>query len=116
MERSEIMSITFYDQNNPAKYNDDGDQIGGGIEVNFANGNAYTVLSLMGLCGKDNPDLCGEMNGHDFRKCAYRALATLDMINDESRFNVDPIDVAYAKERIKRLLTVFADAETVCWG
>lgn len=114
------MSVTFFDKNNPAKYNDDGDQIGGGIEVNFANGNAYTVLSLMGLCDQDvNPDLSGELNGHDFRKCAYCALATLDMMNDESRFNVGPIDVAhwgYAKERITRLLTVFADAETVCWG
>lgn len=113
------MSVNFYDKNNPARWNDDGDQISGGIEVNLANSNAYTVLSLMGLCSRDNPDLYGEIDGHNFRKCAYRALANLEIAFNPSLISMSDDDDFYyraMKSRVERLLTVFADTETVCWG
>lgn len=105
------MSVTFFDKNNPAKYNEDGDQIGGGIEVQLSNNSAAFVLSLMGLGIRDKPDLYGEMNGHDFRKCAYRALTNLDIAYNPNDYNYRAM-----KSRVERLLTVFADTETVRWG
>lgn len=113
------MSITFYDKDNPARRNDDGDQIGGGTEVNFSNINAYNVLRLMSLCSKYNPDLYGEMNGEDFRKCIHLGLANLDMGFNSGKFTISNHDMGFyleLKNRIHRLETVFMDTETVCWG
>lgn len=111
------MSVTFYDRDNVARYNADGDQVGGGIEVNFSNGNAMSVLIMMGATDYENPELYGEMVGYDFRKSICRALVTIDMVLSFNRINHDYADYyVEVKRRLERLLTVFSDAENVCWS
>ena len=119
MEGNKVVSITFYDKDNPARHNDDGDQIGGGVEVNFNEANAYNVLLLMGLCSRVNPDLYGEMSGADFRKCIHLGLANLDMAFNSGKFTISDWELDFyfgLKNRIERLLTVFMDTQTVSWG
>lgn len=110
------MSVSFYDPNNPAKYNEDGDQVGGGIEINVNNSNGYSILMLMGLCGPDNRDMYGDLDGDTFRKCCIKALCTIDMMT----FNVQTIENLdfwmHIESRINRLLVVFSDADRICWS
>lgn len=101
------MSITFADPSNPARYNEDGDQIGGGSDVNFNNSNAFHILLILGLCKAENPELYGTVDGNTFRKCCIKALVIIDIFKP---------NYSYLKEKINRLLTVFADCEQVTWG
>jgi len=105
------MSVTFYDPSNLVKYNEDGDQIGGGLDINVSNGNAFEILLALGLCTLENPVLWGTLDGDTFRKCCIKALLIIHMKelhpNDYRSF--------YLSQKINRLLTVFADCETVNW-
>lgn len=109
------MSVTFFDPNNPAVYNDDGDQVGGGTEVNFNNHNAYGILMLMGMCGPDNHDMFGDLDGDTFRKNCIRALSVIDMMQFNVKTNCFELCISL-KSKISRLLVVFDDSERICWG
>lgn len=109
------MSVTFFDPNNPAVYNEVGDQVGGGIEINVNNSTGYSILTLFGMCGPDNHDMFGDLDGETFRRHCMKALSTIEMM----QYNVQTENVEFCirlKNRISRLLVVFADTERVCWG
>lgn len=108
------MSVTFFDVDNPAKFNADGDQIGGGIEVNFSNTNAAFVMQIMGIYDEDTAFLVGEMSGEEFRKNIIRGLANVEIIS-ESGSNFTDAHMVLVKSRLERLLTVFADTKLVRW-
>lgn len=110
------MSVTFYDANNPAQYNSDGDQIGGGVEVNFNNGNAATVLQLMGLYSNESGlGIYGELSGEDFRKSVLRGLANMDILANLTKSNIDPLYQINLRRRLERLLSAFADSILIRW-
>lgn len=110
------MSVTFYDANNPAQYNLDGDQIGGGVEVNFNNGNAATILQLMGLYSNESASgIYGELDGESFRKSVFRGLANMDILAGFSHSKVDPLYQINLRRRLERLLTAFADSILIRW-
>lgn len=110
------MSVTFFDPNNPAEYNLNGDQVGGGTEINVNNVNGYNILMLMGLCGPDNHNMYGDLDGDTFRKHCIKALSMIDMM----QFNVQSTEnlefCIRLKSRISRLLVVFSDADRICWS
>lgn len=108
------MSVTFYDADNPAVYDEYGDQLGGGQTVNISNSNAAHLLVYMGITDPNDPNLYGELDGDSFRRCVIRALANVDLSikNDSSMFEY----YEYAKDRLGRFLTVFADTRLVCWS
>lgn len=113
MEKGEKMSVTFFDADNPAQLNSDGDQVGGGIEVNFSNANAAFVLELMGVYEED-AFLIGEMSGEEFRKNIVRGLANIEILMTlNSSFNKAHLTVV--KSRLERLQTVFVDTVLVRW-
>lgn len=109
------MSVTFFDANNPARFNTDGDQIGGGVEVNFSNGNATMVLQLMGLYDEET-GLYGETSGYDFRRSIIRGLANVDIVLKSNNVNNDIFQNHLTmKSRLERLLTAFSDTLIVRW-
>ena len=107
------MSVTFFDANNPAQFNADGDQIGGGVEVNFSNSNAAFVLELMGIYDEDAAFLIGEMSGEEFRKNIMRGLANVEIMTANS--NMIDAHLSVVKSRLERLATVFVDTVLVRW-
>ena len=107
------MSVTFFDANNPARFNTDGDQIGGGVEVNFSNTNAAFVLELMGIYEED-AFLIGEMSGEEFRKNIMRGLSNVEIMMTANS-NLTDAHLSVVKSRLERLATVFMDTVLVRW-
>lgn len=107
------MSVTFFDANNPAQFNADGDQIGGGVEVNFSNTNAAFVLELMGIYEED-AFLIGQMSGEEFRKNIMRGLSNVEIMMTANS-NLTDAHLSVVKSRLERLATVFADTVLVRW-
>lgn len=94
------MSVSFYDPENPNKYGNFQD----GAEINFSNGNAAYILELMDLL-HDERDLCGELDGDEFRRRAQRALHYAIGLDQDGMV-----------DRIERMLKELATAKTVVWG
>jgi hypothetical protein len=103
------MSVTFYDPSNIPVYDNDGDKVGGGLEVNFSNVNAANILQLMGFDHESG--LYGEASGDDFRKSIGRGLAYVYLLVGHK----DEYMWYEIKHKLFRLQTVFEEALLVRW-
>lgn len=104
------MSVTFYDPDHKAIYDEDYNHTGGVPEVNFANSNAYFILRLMGIAEAEASQLCGEMDGEAFRKRVFIGLANLSFWLDQQL-----LDQRDLKRRLYLLLDCFGNSKRICW-
>lgn len=76
------MSVTFYDPENPTKYNDEYEIVGGGPEANFGSSNARMLIDVLGL--DSDPSLYGEISAEHMIEALDRAdLAVMCFCKDE---------------------------------
>lgn len=69
------MSVTFWNPENPAEYNDDYEHVGGGMEYNLSNTNARELLDFLGVETED--DLCGSILAKDLEVVCRRKLMVM---------------------------------------
>jgi hypothetical protein len=80
------MSVTFYDRNNPVKYDADYNIIGGGPEANFSNVNARMILNILEL--ETDVSLYGEIPAKELICVIERTIARLNEYKSDNRTKI----------------------------
>lgn len=105
------MSVTFYDPQNPTKYDEEYNVIGGGYEANFSNMNARLILEILGF---NDPVMYGNVPASEMLGILEQAtVAVLNFSNEEKR--------DYLVDALHRIRMVAEEAKAngnsdVCWG
>jgi hypothetical protein len=106
------MSVSFYDPENPTKYDDEYEPIGGGPEVNFANTNARMIIEVLGL--ETDPSLYGEVSANNLLEAINRAtIAINSFCSDEDTKSY----LQYALSKLKQLAdSSMNHSGKIVWG